>query len=244
MQVKQYHSYFRKAKKQAGIACYLLLCLLLCACANNPAQEIEKTTVSLNNLQKQFDEHLTEWQALQPRLDRLLKSEQDLTFLMNELDKISTLPPQPSKQQLAGQPASTRAVKEPTVKEPAVKKPITAKKTTIEEPAVKKPVTAKEPIAAKKPITLPAPQKKEEVGVHLASYKEYKNLLRGWNIYLHKYPHLLENKKPRTQAVSKNDGNYQRLIIGGFRSTEEALQLCASLKKKQQFCRVLSYEQP
>ena len=186
MQVKQCLSYFRKAKKQAGIACYLLLCLLLCACANNPAQEIEKTTVSLNNLQKQFDEHLTEWQALQPRLDRLLKSEQDLTFLMNELDKISTLPPQPSKQQLAGQPASTRAVKEPTVKEPAVKKPITAKQ----------------------PITLPENTPKEEIGIHLASYKEYKNLLQVWLTYQQKYRHLLQNMKPRTQAVTINGSSY------------------------------------
>ena len=74
----------------------LLLCLLLTACVTTN----KDITSEQQRLKIQLDEHIQEWQALKPTIERLSKSQQDLNFLITELDKLSSIDNTPSNEQL------------------------------------------------------------------------------------------------------------------------------------------------
>lgn len=60
----------------------------------------EKVVAEQALLKQQLDEHIQEWQAAKPTIERLTQSEKDLNFLIAELNKQSALGNEPSDKQL------------------------------------------------------------------------------------------------------------------------------------------------
>ncbi len=60
----------------------------------------EKVVTEQALLKQQLDDHIQEWQAVKPIIERLTQSEKDLNFLIAELEKQSSLENEPSDKQL------------------------------------------------------------------------------------------------------------------------------------------------
>lgn len=79
-------------------------------------------------------------------------------------------------------------------------------------------------------------------GVHLDSYRKEDDARSGWRELQRKNPDQLGLLEPRLENVTiAGQGQYLRLIAGGFSSETTALDLCNSLAKRGQYCRVVGF---
>lgn len=79
-------------------------------------------------------------------------------------------------------------------------------------------------------------------GVHLASYRRLDDAQTGWRRLQRDNPDELGLLEPRLEPVSIEDqGEFLRLIAGGFATQEKAAQLCERLKARRIFCAVTHF---
>lgn len=175
---------------------------------------VVQPSVEINN--KLLKKHLNEWNLMKPALQRLIKSEQDIIKIVAALEKTSAVKENPSAEQLL-----------------QANEFIPPKKTNpIDEDNKVKPLKIDSAAEVKK-------QKK--IGIHLASYKNYQNAVRGWFLLKEKFNKELDQKKPFSQKVTINNTVYIRLLAGNFESIEVANLTCDLLKNQQQYCRIVTY---
>lgn len=74
-------------------------------------------------------------------------------------------------------------------------------------------------------------------GVHLASYRSEKQAEDGWKLIQRRHRTVLKEMEHEVAKVDLGKkGTYYRLKVGPLKSTSEAKQICADLKKRRQFC--------
>jgi hypothetical protein len=79
-------------------------------------------------------------------------------------------------------------------------------------------------------------------GVHLASYRLLEHAQEGWGRLQRENPDELGLLEPRVESVViKDQGEFLRLIGGGFSSMEKAAALCAALSPKGVYCSVTNF---
>jgi len=83
--------------------------------------------------------------------------------------------------------------------------------------------------------------KSVKIGIHLASYKETKNIQSGWNILEHDFAEQLKGRVALYYQAKVKDTQYTRLVVGNFNSQSAALQVCKTLESKGQYCQVTNY---
>ncbi len=125
-----------------------------------------------------------------------------------------------------------------------------------QQPALpQKPV--KTPTAAKPATSVPVPAQSQaqeakpqasaplsgNYGVHLASYRSKALAVDGWQALQRKYGDRIKGFKPQvtTLEIGGTEGTYYRLIVGPFKSHEDATTLCTSITAEQDYCVVTAY---
>ncbi len=79
--------------------------------------------------------------------------------------------------------------------------------------------------------------------VHLASYRTVNKANRGWRQLRQTFPDLLgETTVILEQADLGERGVFQRLLSGPFAERAAAQRVCAALKAKDQYCRIVRRE--
>lgn len=79
-------------------------------------------------------------------------------------------------------------------------------------------------------------------GVHLASYRQVNQARDGWRRLQRENPEELGLLEPRLEKVTlESDGDFVRLIGGGFSSQEKASALCERLESKGLYCDVAGF---
>ena len=120
---------------------------------------------------------------------------------------------------------------------PVVEKPTEVVPKTVAK--VEQPVKA---VAKTAPVTKPAPAKVESGtwSVQLVSLlskagaeKEWPKILKAHSALLSGYTHRV------VQAQIPNKGTYYRLVVGSFKTRDEAKNLCDKLKARNQNCTVI-----
>jgi len=103
-------------------------------------------------------------------------------------------------------------------------------------------------VKASEPRRVELPKEKEpeitksvKIGIHLASYKETKNIQSGWNILEHDFAEQLKGRVALYYQAKVKDTQYTRLVVGNFNSQSAALQVCKTLESKGQYCQVTNY---
>jgi hypothetical protein len=96
------------------------------------------------------------------------------------------------------------------------------------------------PVAAERP----APEAGAEgYAIHLASYKEPRNAVRGWDVLRAEHELLLTGLTPRaTDVFIEGKGAFTRLIAGPFELGIDAEAACAVLREGGRYCAVLPFE--
>lgn len=82
-----------------------------------------------------------------------------------------------------------------------------------------------------------------EFAVHLASYREMKNLRNDWKRMVKRHPEFLMGLKPRVATVDlgPTKGTFHRLKAGPLPSRKFATRLCKSLRDRGMYCVVMRY---
>ncbi len=79
--------------------------------------------------------------------------------------------------------------------------------------------------------------------VHLASYRTVNKANRGWRQLRQTFPDLLGETTGLLEQADLGDlGVFQRLLSGPFAERAAAERLCAALKAKDQFCRIVRHK--
>lgn len=101
---------------------------------------------------------------------------------------------------------------------------------TMAKPMTDKTTETKE--AVKPAMSGPQP------AIHLASYRNQKDAVSGWNELRKKYSSILGGLQSEIKMVNlgPRKGKYYRLKVGPFPSQSEAKKACRSLKAKRQYC--------
>jgi hypothetical protein len=79
--------------------------------------------------------------------------------------------------------------------------------------------------------------------VHLASYRTLNKANRGWRHLQQAFPDLLGRTTMTLEQADLGElGVFQRILSGPFAERAAAERVCAALKAKDQFCRILRRE--
>ncbi|WOI54150.1 SPOR domain-containing protein [Parvularcula sp. LCG005] len=80
-------------------------------------------------------------------------------------------------------------------------------------------------------------------GVHLASYRDVENVVTGWHILQDRHSDVLSVYKAKGDAVTiPGQGDFIRLLVGPFETTDDALQLCDRLESRDEYCKVMPFK--
>lgn len=90
---------------------------------------------------------------------------------------------------------------------------------------------------APRPEPVPLPSFEPEATVHLASYYNDRDAIRGWDILLARHEDQLGDYDPILRSVDLGErGAFVRLLAGPVGSRSEAQSLCAALRRTGAYC--------
>ena len=115
------------------------------------------------------------------------------------------------------------------------------------KPAAAKPKDAMQKVELPAPIkTSPAPAAKmplfrNDIRVHLASFKQRRNAERKWQALRRAHRDLLNNLGSLIETVDvKGKGRFNRIYVGPMVDMAAARNLCKSLKARKVYCRAVN----
>lgn len=77
----------------------------------------------------------------------------------------------------------------------------------------------------------------EAFTVHLASYFNAEDAVRGWAVLTARHPDLLSGQEPILRDVDLGEkGLYVRLLAGPLSGRDEAVDLCTALRREGAYC--------
>ncbi len=229
-----------KLFKKLKIFYILTLILFSSACTNfdqNLNHLINDTKTINDDIQKQHKEDLVRFN------NRIIDLQDQINSLRNDLDNL-----RPNILELTEIDEEIRKLLSELTK---IEKPeeVSIKPKTIKD---KKEIIAKDKNLKKKkipegPISL-APKKTQQIktenqlGIHLASFKEIELARKSWKEILNKHGDLLIGLDYRISSTEiKNKGKYFRLKAGPFIDKKTAKETCRLLKAKKSYCVVTNF---
>ncbi|NRB23578.1 SPOR domain-containing protein [Shewanella sp.] len=190
-------------------------------------------------LSLKFEQHLKEWEEwkeLRPAIKRLVSSEADLEFLITELSKMSKLKANPTAEQLNNE-KDIFVVNKETVNGQSK---LSVKKSVSQNEAAENNLVVTN-VKSFIDSRMTNVEQGEQFSIHLASFVRLKNVQSSWLSYQARYPGLLKDLLPYSTDIIKGETRYRRLLAGVFKSKKHAQEVCAGLKKSNQYCRAVKY---
>lgn len=222
----------------------------------------KNTFMTYTDLQDRVQAHENQWQALQPKLDRLEILEAQVAALTQGdevLSSVRGLPESENAADLALEPSTSSDFVQSINVAPAIRvssadgdlplkgsvnavtseESASFEETVVMNRAVPSIVTA--PIA---PVATPTPMtaQSSQYGVQLAAYGIREEAIRGWRVLQSAHPESFDGLVPLLNEREVNGRSMYQLKVGPFLSRSFSADFCSRLKSKGQDCLLTQYD--
>lgn len=198
----------------------------------------KNTFMTYEDLQTKVRTHDEQWQAVQPKLDRIDALEAEIAALKQ--GKTAEDMPEAMSADTANNLVADDSMAAVNVAPAVIQTPVDSQIYPEENVEMDKaaPSVVAAPIMAK---SQPTKTNQQDYGVQVAAYGNRDEAIRGWNVLLKNHPTSFEGLVPLVNQKEVNGRTMYQLKVGPFVNKSFSSDFCKMLKEKGKDCLLTQY---